>query len=95
VFASKTKKNKENGQSINMGNPIKLRKTANGEIIFRSYCMESGEVGDWCVTPYCEKCGDLEERQIDFGDAAGGLTEAWYVPVCRLCGNVLPNQRKI
>jgi hypothetical protein len=78
-----------------MNDQIKLKKTAEKEIIFRSYCMETCEVCDWCVEPYCENCGNLEDRQIDFGNESSGMTEAWYVPVCKLCGSVLPNQRKI
>ena len=74
---------------------MELKKTVEGEIIFRSYCLESGEVGDWCVEPYCEKCGSLEDSQVDLGDASQGMTEAWFIPACCLCGNVLPNQRKI
>ena len=72
-----------------------LKKTDGGEIIFRSFCMESGEVCDWCVEPYCEKCGHLADSHIDFGDASEGMTETWYIPVCKLCGCLLPNQRKI
>ena len=64
-------------------------------MIFRSYCMETGEVGDWNVEPYCEKCGDIGNDQIDWGDIGEGMAEAWYIPVCRLCGRVLPNQQKI
>ena len=74
---------------------MELKKTEDGEIIFRSYCMESCEVGNWCVEPYCVKCGNIEENQIDFGDAGDGMTEPWYVPVCKSCGCVLPNQRKL
>ena len=78
-----------------MNSQIKLKKTAEGEIIFRSYCMETCEVCDWCVAPHCENCGHLEDHQIDFGDAGSGMTEAWYIPVCKLCGSILPSQRKI
>ena len=74
---------------------MELIKTEEGEIIFRSYCMESCEVDDWCVEPYCEKCGNLEDCYIDFGDASDGMSEAWFVPVCKLCGSILPNQRKM
>jgi len=74
---------------------MELKKNDKGSIIFRSYCMESGEVDDWCVEPYCEKCGSLEDDRIDLGDAGEGMTEVWYIPVCRLCGRVLPNQQKI
>ena len=78
-----------------MCDKMALKKTDRGDIIFRSYCMETGEVGNWCVEPYCEKCGNLRDDQIDLGDTSEGMTEAWYIPICRLCGRVLPNQRKI
>ena len=71
-----------------------LKKTVGGEIIFRSYCVESGEVGDWCVEPYCEKCGSLEDCYVDLGDASEGMSEVWYIPTCKLCGRVLPKQQK-
>ena len=72
-----------------------FKKVDREAIIFRSYCMESGEVGDWCVEPYCEKCGNLAEDQVDLGDTSEGMTEAWYIPVCGVCGRVLPHQEKI
>jgi len=74
---------------------MELKKTVEGEIIFRSYCLESCEIGDWCVEPFCENCGNLNDLQIDFGDSGEGMTEEWYVPVCKICGRLLPNQRKI